>query len=196
MCIGYDLLKSIDSLFPSPHKTTIAPQCISHPQLQPAGNPSSAPIHFPLQSLEPPLRDEGAGGGALVAPVGGQVADLAVVPREAVDPGLDENEAELGVLVLAVALEVLADGDGLGGLVRATAREDRRGRKRCAHLLDQVVEVLGELGGEACTEISMSAVTNRGIMDSEPSIAEAKSILYVVWGDVSSLVGVSSFMSG
>lgn len=29
------------------------------------------------------------------------------------DTGLDQNEAELGVLVLAVALEVLADGDGL-----------------------------------------------------------------------------------
>lgn len=27
--------------------------------------------------------------------------------------GLDENETELGVLVLAVALEVLADGDSL-----------------------------------------------------------------------------------
>jgi hypothetical protein len=30
-----------------------------------------------------------------------------------VDTGLDENEAELAVLVLAVALEVLSDGDGL-----------------------------------------------------------------------------------
>ena len=29
------------------------------------------------------------------------------------DTGLDQNEAELGVLVLAVALKVLADGDGL-----------------------------------------------------------------------------------
>lgn len=29
------------------------------------------------------------------------------------DTGLDENQAELGVLVLAVALEVLADSDGL-----------------------------------------------------------------------------------
>ena len=29
------------------------------------------------------------------------------------DPGLDENEAELGVAVLAVALQVLADADGL-----------------------------------------------------------------------------------
>jgi hypothetical protein len=30
-----------------------------------------------------------------------------------VDTGLDQNEAELAVLVLAVALEVLADSDGL-----------------------------------------------------------------------------------
>ena len=29
------------------------------------------------------------------------------------DSGLDENETELGVLVFAVALEVLADSDGL-----------------------------------------------------------------------------------
>jgi hypothetical protein len=31
-----------------------------------------------------------------------------------VDTGLDENEAELAVLVLAVALKVLADGNSLG----------------------------------------------------------------------------------
>jgi len=30
-----------------------------------------------------------------------------------VDAGLDENEAELSVLVLAVALKVLPDGDSL-----------------------------------------------------------------------------------
>lgn len=29
------------------------------------------------------------------------------------DTGLDENKTELGVLVLAVALEMLADSDGL-----------------------------------------------------------------------------------
>lgn len=29
------------------------------------------------------------------------------------DSGLDENETELGVFVLAVALEMLADSDGL-----------------------------------------------------------------------------------
>jgi hypothetical protein len=31
-----------------------------------------------------------------------------------VDTGLDQNQAELGVLVLAVALKVLADGNSLG----------------------------------------------------------------------------------
>lgn len=36
-----------------------------------------------------------------------------VVSAEAVDTRFDENEAELGVLVLAVALEVLSDGDRL-----------------------------------------------------------------------------------
>jgi hypothetical protein len=30
-----------------------------------------------------------------------------------VDAGFDEDEAEFGVLVFAVALEVLTDGDGL-----------------------------------------------------------------------------------
>ena len=36
-----------------------------------------------------------------------------VVTGQAVDTRLDENEAELRVLVLAVRLEVLADGDRL-----------------------------------------------------------------------------------
>ena len=52
--------------------------------------------------------------------------------------GLDENQAELGVHVLVVALQVLADAHGL---------------------LDEAVEVLGDLRGEAwsrpmSTEIS------------------------------------------
>ena len=44
------------------------------------------------------------------------------------DTGLDENKAELSVLVLAVGLEVLADGDGL---------------------LDEHVEVLWDVGAKA-----------------------------------------------
>ena len=59
------------------------------------------------------LGDESGGGGGLVAPGGGQDTDGLVVTGQTVDTGLDQNEAELGVLVLAVALEVLADGDSL-----------------------------------------------------------------------------------
>lgn len=59
------------------------------------------------------LGDEGGGGSGLVAPGGGQDTDSLVVAGQTVDTGLDQNQAELGVLVLAVALEVLADGDGL-----------------------------------------------------------------------------------
>jgi len=60
------------------------------------------------------LCDQGGGSGGLVAPGGGQDTDGLVVAGQTVDTGLDQNEAELGVLVLAVALEVLADSDGLG----------------------------------------------------------------------------------
>ena len=58
------------------------------------------------------LGDEGGGGGGLVLPVGRELARGAVVAGEAVDAGLDEDEAELGVLVLAVALQVLCWGGG------------------------------------------------------------------------------------
>ena len=51
-----------------------------------------------------------------------------VVPGQPVDPGLDENEAELGVLVFAAPLQVLADGDGF---------------------LDEEVDVLWKVGGKS-----------------------------------------------
>ena len=48
------------------------------------------------------------------------------IPGESVDPALDKNKSELSILVLPVPLKMLPDGHGL---------------------LDQVVAVLGELGG-------------------------------------------------
>ena len=59
------------------------------------------------------LGDDGGGSGRLVLPGGGKDTDGLVVAGKTVDTGLNENEAELGVLVLAVALEVLADGNSL-----------------------------------------------------------------------------------
>lgn len=94
-----------------------------------------------------PLCDEGRGSGALVPPGGGKDTDGLVVAGKAVDlsvevsivytkgdgerstrtPRLNENQTELGVLVLAVGLKVLADSDGL---------------------LDQHVKILWDLGGK------------------------------------------------
>lgn len=80
------------------------------------------------------------------------------------DTRLDENQAELGVLVLAVALEMLADGDGLAVVkissilgtyqdarphVSLGAIGWRTAGEVGTHLLDQHVQVLGDIGGEA-----------------------------------------------
>ncbi|KAL3797184.1 hypothetical protein ACHAW5_006046 [Stephanodiscus triporus] len=91
------------------------------------GEPYNDPM-FIVESYVLSLSHHGGRGGALVLPVGGELAGGAVVPREAVDAALDEDEAELRVLVLAVALQVLANLHGL---------------------LDEHVQVLGDLGGEA-----------------------------------------------
>lgn len=61
------------------------------------------------------------------------------------DTGLDENETELRVLVLAVALEMLADSDGLKIIRKGSISY----AKEIAHLLDQHVQILWDLWGEA-----------------------------------------------
>jgi hypothetical protein len=59
------------------------------------------------------LCDQSAGSSALVLPGWWQSTDGLIVAGETVNAGLDENEAELGILILAVALKMLADGDSL-----------------------------------------------------------------------------------
>lgn len=71
------------------------------------------------------LRDQGGRGCGLVLPVRRQRLDGLVVATQTVNTRLDQNETELGVLVLPVLLHVLADVD---------------------RLLDQVVQILGQLG--------------------------------------------------
>jgi len=68
---------------------------------------------IPFDSMARFLCNQGAGSSALVSPGGWEGTDGLVVAGQTVNTGLDENEAELGVLVLAVALEMLADGDSL-----------------------------------------------------------------------------------
>ena len=95
------------------------------------------------------LCDNGAGSGGLVAPGGRQDTDGLVVAGQTVDTRLDENQAELGVLVLAVALEVLADGDSLGSRSVSMKMNTHKGDME-THLLDQHVQVLRDIGGKAC----------------------------------------------
>ena len=59
------------------------------------------------------LCNHGAGSSTLVSPGWGESTNSLVVTRQTVDTGLDENKAELGVLVLSVALKMLSDSDGL-----------------------------------------------------------------------------------
>lgn len=73
------------------------------------------------------LVNQSRSGGRLELPVGGQDTDGSVVSSQSVDSRLDQNKSELGVLVLSVSLQVLSDGDSL---------------------LDQAVQVLGELRGQ------------------------------------------------
>jgi hypothetical protein len=84
--------------------------------------------------------NEGGSSRRVVLEARGDLLLCLVVTGETVDTRLDENEAELRVLVLAVGLEVLADGDGL---------------------LDKVPEVLGDTGGKTCEYLYVSQTKQR-----------------------------------
>ena len=57
--------------------------------------------------------NEGGGGGRVVLEGGRNLLLGLIVASKPVDPRLNQDKAELGVLVLAVGLQVLADGDSL-----------------------------------------------------------------------------------
>lgn len=78
------------------------------------------------------LGDQSGSGGRLVLPVGRELTRGLVVAGKTVDTGFSKNQVVLAVLVLAVALQVLADGDSL---------------------LDKVVQVLRDLGSKTCMQI-------------------------------------------
>jgi hypothetical protein len=83
-----------------------------------------------------------------------------------VDTGLDQNEAELGVLVLAVTLKVLADSDSLVVDSLLVFELPKMSCPRCEikvfmesqspYLLDQHVQVLRKIRGEAYKDHSVS----------------------------------------
>lgn len=74
--------------------------------------------------------------------------------------GFDENQTELGVLVLAVSLQVLAHRDSLAISIRVVIRF--RGEYNSnTYLLDQHVEVLWDFWGKACIDHSVSLETKQ-----------------------------------
>ena len=74
------------------------------------------------------LSDQSGGVLGLVTPGGGEGLGGLEVTGETVDTSLDQTETVLGIEVLAVDVQVLADRDGL---------------------LDQVEEILRDGGGES-----------------------------------------------
>lgn len=59
------------------------------------------------------LVNQSRSGGRLVLPVRWQNGNGSVVSGESVDSRFDQNQSELGVLVLSVSLKVLSDRDSL-----------------------------------------------------------------------------------
>jgi len=102
----------------------------------------TAPTRCHLSRQPSRLSNDGAGSGALVLPGRGKDADGLVVASQTVDTRLDQDEAELGVFVLAVTLQVLADGDSLGGSISVSNfnNQDSQG----SYLLDQAEQILRE----------------------------------------------------
>lgn len=120
--------------------------CRTRPSLMQIAH-TPTPCQRANQNQCPNLCDHGAGSGALVSPGWWEDTDSLVVTGQTMDTGLDENETELGVLVLSVSLEVLADGNGLGTMISKQITGDVA--ESSTNLLDQHVQVLWNLWGEA-----------------------------------------------
>lgn len=126
--------------------------------------PTPAPMrihHLPTATNSsfrfPALCDNGGGSSRLVLPRRRQDTNGSVVTGQTVDSGLDENKTELGVLVFAVALKVLADSNSLEYFMSAFLPSRLSSFFRhvfgpATYLLDQHVEILRKLGGKACVE--------------------------------------------
>lgn len=69
------------------------------------------------------------------------------------DTGLDKNETELSILVLAVTLEMLADSDGLHKMVSTKGQRMWNTSKVAtlgsSYLLDQHEQVFGKRRGKS-----------------------------------------------
>jgi hypothetical protein len=75
--------------------------------------PAPSPPTTREQTSQRHLSDQSRGSSRIILERRWDLLLGLVVPGEAVDPGLDQDKTELGVLVFPVGLQVLADGDRL-----------------------------------------------------------------------------------
>eukprot|EP00177_Eucheuma_denticulatum_P007020 GFKZ01012770.1.p2 GENE.GFKZ01012770.1~~GFKZ01012770.1.p2 ORF type:complete len:111 (+),score=0.65 GFKZ01012770.1:508-840(+) len=109
---------------------------MAHPHRQYRIRARAWSVRSPLQqgwaNRGQPWAHDGAGGlvddSLTVFPVCRDALGPLVIPGQAMDAALDENESKFSVLILSIAIEMLANGDGL---------------------LNKHVEILWEFRGEA-----------------------------------------------
>lgn len=81
------------------------------------GNESRGSCRFAIRKKRHNVSDEVGKGldcsGCILFPGWRQNTNSFVVSAKTMNPGLNENESEFGVFVLAVSLQVLPDGDSL-----------------------------------------------------------------------------------
>jgi hypothetical protein len=145
------------------------------------------------------LGNDGAGGRGLVLPGGGEDTDGLVVAGQAVNARLDENQAELGVLVLAVALKVLADGDGLSRGELAGGLLSSSGQGIARTFLMSMYRSSGISGARPVTHHSVSLMTKQRHSPSLVSLSLpvlARAIELVVVGRQGVRVGARHFAVG
>lgn len=112
------------------------------------------------------LSHKGRGRRRLVLERGGNGTRGLVVARETVNTRLDKNETELAVGVLAVALKVLAHGDGT--LLR------RVSRNHGVSTYNEVVEVLRDLRGETLAPEDTENLVTSDVADLGDTLAVTK----------------------
>ena len=114
-----------------------------------------------MWSVERNLADERRSSSALVFPVRRESLVGLVVAGKTVDAGFAQDEVILVVLVLSAFLQVLPDGNSL---------------------LDQMVEVLGDFGGESVALEDAGDFLARDVCDSSDSVRIPQDDSDLRWG--------------
>jgi len=107
------------------------------------------------------LGDQSRCSGGFVSPVGWENLCSLVISNQSVDSGLDQNESELGVFILAELLQMLSDDDSL---------------------LDQVVQILWDGWGKSVGLKDSHNLVSSHVLDLGDSVRVSKDDSDLRWG--------------